>query len=294
MASPMTVVALGLSAALSLGPWWGPQDNNRPWDNQPAPVTTTAAPAPAPAAPAPAPAPAQPAPNNTATSETSVPPPAGGGGHVINFVNHSGRQIWIGSRANGDGSASATGLPSLPDGGTAQVTVPEGAGHWSGTYFAREDCGGTSGSDFHCAIGDCGVSAGQCDTGQQPVSLAEFTFNGSAVPYYDVSYVDAVSLPITIHPDNGAPADPAAECIDLGCSGPLLDACPAGALQYPAGASHGICVNPSRDAPSDYSNAIRGRCPNAYAWSKQDTEPGNVTTRTCPSCSSFTVTFNAA
>jgi hypothetical protein len=126
------------------------------------------------------------------------------------------------------------------------------------------------------------------------VSLAEFTFQGSNVPYYDVSYVDAVSLPITIHPDNGSPVDPAKECITLGCGGPILNACPGADLQNPPGASHGICVNPSRDAPSDYSNAVRGRCPNAYAWSKQDAEAGNVTTRTCPSCSSFTVTFGAA
>ncbi len=52
-------------------------------------------------------------------------------------------------------------------------------------------------------------------------------------------------------------------------------------------------MNPNRDARTAYSNALSAQCPKAYAWSKQDTEPGNQTVYDCPACTGFTVTFHA-
>jgi hypothetical protein len=53
-----------------------------------------------------------------------------------------------------------------------------------------------------------------------------------------------------------------------------------------------LCVNPSRDAQTDYSNDLAAQCPYAYTWSKADTVPGNQVMRECPDCSGFTVTFH--
>ncbi|MEU0531267.1 thaumatin family protein [Amycolatopsis tolypomycina] len=64
--------------------------------------------------------------------------------------------------------------------------------------------GAVSGEDFHCVVGDCGVYADHCVTGEQPASLAEFNFDTAdgLAPWYDVSYGNAFSLPITIEPVN--------------------------------------------------------------------------------------------
>ena len=132
--------------------------------------------------------------------------------HTVTFVNASGQTLWIGSTVNADGSVNFTDLPVLADGQSATVTIPEdqSPNHWRGKFFARQYCSG-SGGDFHCLVGDCGASATSCTTGQQPVSLAEFNFDqsDSLAPWYDVSYVDAFSLPVTIQP-NDAPHHPPA------------------------------------------------------------------------------------
>jgi hypothetical protein len=73
------------------------------------------------------------------------------------------------------------------------------------------------------------------DRGQQPASLAEFNFdsNDSAAPWYDVSYVDAISLAITIEPRGGGTGQAAGTCVRADCSGSqLLSACPAENAQY--------------------------------------------------------------
>jgi hypothetical protein len=220
--------------------------------------------------------------------------------HTVTFVNHSGQTIWIGSTVNADGSVNFAGLPTLADGQSATITIPENTApnHWRGKFFARQWCTGSSGSTFGCLVGDCGVYADHCATGEQPTSLAEFNFDtaDSLAPWYDVSYVNAFSLPVTISPDN-APAPPAGggACEVMGCSTDLLPYCPAEDLSYqPGTGARMLCTNPSRDAQSSYSDAITGHCPKAYSWSKQDTVPGNQVIRQCSSCTGFTITFYAS
>lgn len=65
-----------------------------------------------------------------------------------------------------------------------------------------------------------------------------------------------------------------------------------GLQTYPATGAPMLCVNPNRDAQTNYSRAINAQCPKAYAWSKQDTIPGNQVMRQCRACSGFTVTFH--
>jgi putative glycosyl hydrolase/thaumatin family protein len=218
----------------------------------------------------------------------------GGADHTVTFENRTDSSIWVGSTVNADGSTAITGLPTLDAGQSATITVPEhtGAGHWRGTFFARQGCSGDSGSTFHCAVGDCGPYADRCSTGEQPTGLAEFNFDPAdpLAPWYDVSYVNAVATPVTITPDD-VPVPDAGECAKAGCADDLLSGCPADNLVKDDAGKSLVCVNPNRDAKTPYSDNINQKCPTAYAWSKQDAEPGNQVMRQCTKCNGMTVAF---
>jgi hypothetical protein len=219
--------------------------------------------------------------------------------HTVTFVNDSGEKIWIGSAVNADGSQNFGSLPILDPGQRATITIPEtsGPGHWRGKFFARQRCGGEPGSTFHCAVGDCGNAADHCATNsERPASLAEFNFDPAdalSAAWYNISYVNAVSLPITITPTGGAaPQEGSRHCGVAGCAKPFVQSCPEANLIRDDQGAPLNCVNPNRDAETDYSRAITGLCPKAYSWSKQDTKAGNQTMFECKECSGFTVTFH--
>ncbi len=217
--------------------------------------------------------------------------------HTVTLVNLTGQTVWIGSSVNADGSTALSGLPTLTDGQSATLTVPENtsAGHWRGTFFARQGCSGSDGGDFHCALGDCGPHADRCSTGEQPGSLAEFNFDpaDSLAPWYDVSYVNAFSVPVTITPDGVVPPPNGGECATMGCPENLLPFCPPQDLLTDPGTGGPLeCVNPNRDAQTSYSDMIGSHCPTAYGWSGADRVPGNQVVRQCRSCTGFTVTFH--
>ncbi|WP_152617818.1 glycosyl hydrolase [Phaeacidiphilus oryzae] len=220
---------------------------------------------------------------------------AAGADHTVTLQNNTSSRIWIGSVVNADGSSQLGNLPALDPGQSATLTIPEheGAGHWRGRFFAREGCTGQSGSTFHCAVGDCGPYADHCSTGEQPDSLAEFNFDpgDGGAPWYDVSYVDAASMPVTITPDDAAPPQ-SGQCGAAGCAVDLLSSCPAQNLVRDQGTGQPlVCVNPNRDAQTAYSDAITKQCPKAYAWSKQDAVPGNQVMADCTECKGLTVSF---
>lgn len=225
-----------------------------------------------------------------------TPPVAAAADHTVTFVNRSGRTVWIGSTVNADGSRALTGLPTLHNGQSATITIPESSApnHWRGKFFARQDCTGTPGSTFRCRVGDCGPLADRCTTGEQPASLAEFNFDRGdwLAPWYNVSYVNAFSLPITIEARDGVTPPGSTECTPVGCPENLLPYCPPENLTRWADGRPMLCTNPNRDARTAYSNALSARCPKAYAWSKHDTEPGNQVVRQCRQCTGFTVTFH--
>lgn len=220
-----------------------------------------------------------------------------GADHTVTLRNETDSRIWVGAMVNADGSSPLTGLPTLEPGQSAAITVPEhsGAGHWRGKFFARQGCSGEEGSTFHCAVGDCGPFPDHCSTGEQPVSLAEFNFDAadSAAPWYNVSYVNAVSAPITITPEGKSPPADGGECSAVGCPTDLLSVCPPEDLTRDPGSGKPlVCINPNRDAKTAYSEALTKACPTAYSWSKQDAEAGNQVVRQCSHCSGFTVTFH--
>ena len=218
---------------------------------------------------------------------------------TVTFVNASGEKIWIGSTVNYDQSVNFTRLPILDPGAAATVTIPENAapGHWRGKFFARQRCTGTPGSTFHCAVADCGTAADHCAINwEQPASLAEFNFDPSdpwGAPWYDVSYVNAVSLPITITPTGSPPPTSGSQyCATAGCDRPMLGVCPAAYLTRDPQGRPLLCTSPNRDAVTDYSQAVKAACPRAYSWSRHDREPGNQVVYNCRECTGFTVTFH--
>jgi hypothetical protein len=219
--------------------------------------------------------------------------------HTVTFVNASNEKIWVGSTVNADGSKNFARLPILNPGQSGTITIPENADpwHWRGKFFARTGCTGTPGSTFRCAVGDCGPAEDHCTTGEQPASLAEFNFDPDdpwGAPWYNVSYVNAVSLPISITPTGAPPPQPGSQyCATAGCAKPMLDACPPAYLTRDSQGRPMLCTNPNRDAVTDYSQAIKAACPRAYSWSKHDTEPGNQVMYNCKECTGFTVTFHS-
>ncbi|MFH8810097.1 thaumatin family protein [Streptomyces hygroscopicus] len=228
------------------------------------------------------------------TLSGAAPAAAAAVDHTVTFVNDTGKKVWIGSDVNADGSRQFATLPILEPGESGTVTIPETAdpGHWRGKFFARQGCTGTPGSTFHCQVGDCGRFADHCETAEQPTSLAEFNFDirDTLAPWYNVSYVNAFSQPVTIAPDN---ATGGGGCDTMGCSQNLLPLCPPDNLtRWPDGTPM-LCTSPDRDAKTPYSDMIAAHCPKAYGWSKQDQEPGNQVMQQCGRCSGFTVTFHS-
>jgi beta-glucanase (GH16 family) len=215
----------------------------------------------------------------------------------VTFVNRTGETLWIGAVANADGSREIGGLPTLSPGASASIVIPDqgSPAHWRGRFFARQRCSGEPGSTFHCQVGDCGNYADRCVVGGQPASLAEFNFdrNDGLAPWYDVSYVDAVSLEITIETPGAGSRPPAGTCARDCLGGALLAACPeAYAVHDPQAGDRVLCVNPNRDAETDYTAALRAFGPRAYLWSTHDRMPGNETVYNCPGCREFVVTFH--
>ncbi|MFI1409098.1 glycosyl hydrolase [Streptomyces sp. NPDC020707] len=220
----------------------------------------------------------------------------GGAEHTVTLRNNSAYRIWVGATVNADGSPPLTGLPMLHPGKSATITIPErsGAGHWRGKFFARQGCKGKSGSTFHCTVADCGPYADRCSTGEQPASLAEFNFDpaDAAAPWYNVSYVNAVTTSITITPDGVPPPKDGGACASVGCPTDLLSVCPPEYLSHSKVTGRPlVCTNPNRDAKTAYSEALTKKCPSAYAWSKHDAEEGNQVVRQCSKCKGFTVSF---
>ncbi|MFI6339930.1 glycosyl hydrolase [Streptomyces sp. NPDC050535] len=216
--------------------------------------------------------------------------------HTVTLRNNSAYRIWVGAAVNADGSPPLTGLPMLYPGKSATITIPErsGAGHWRGKFFARQGCTGKSGSTFHCTVADCGPYADRCSTGEQPASLAEFNFDpaDAAAPWYNVSYVNAVTTSITITPNGVAPPKDGGKCASVGCPTDLLSVCPPENLTMSKVTGRPlVCTNPNRDAKTAYSEALTKKCPSAYAWSKHDAEAGNQVVRQCSECTGFTVSF---
>ncbi|GIJ25009.1 hypothetical protein Vqi01_01710 [Micromonospora qiuiae] len=218
-------------------------------------------------------------------------------GERVTFVNATDETLWVGAGESPDGSRRITGLPVLKPGESKSIVIPdtEWPGHWRGRFFARQGCSGESGSTFKCLVGDCGPYQDYCVAGAEPVSLAEFNFdqrNGHA-PWFNVSYVDALSTVITIDAPGAPNPTLAGSCVKLDCSGKqMLAACAElDAVRHPQTGARINCINHNRDGHSSYTAALLPFEPRAYLWSTHDKVVGNQTVYNCPGCANFTVTF---
>ncbi|MES2352781.1 MAG: thaumatin family protein [Pseudomonadota bacterium] len=111
-------------------------------------------------------------------------------------------------------------------------------------------------------------------------TLAEFTLNHQGVDYYDVSIVDAFSVPMSIHPP-GFPACPVAACEQ-----DLIDMCPASQRLIRDGVTIACTKFNDRDNPNNpLARLAAEQCPNAYSWSSS---PG---TKGCNGSRDFMVTL---
>ncbi|HMH93554.1 MAG TPA: thaumatin family protein [Streptosporangiaceae bacterium] len=136
---------------------------------------------------------------------------------TFTLVNQTGQTIW--PAISGTTVPNGGGL-ELAAGASATVGVPD---NWSGRIWARTYCNFDGSGSGSCETGDCGgVLACNGASGAPNASLAEFTLGGGSAPdNYDVSLVDAFSLPMTITPQGGA------SCVTAGCTGDLLAGCPS-------------------------------------------------------------------
>ncbi|KAJ3546293.1 hypothetical protein NMY22_g2115 [Coprinellus aureogranulatus] len=181
----------------------------------------------------------------------------------------------------------------------------------AGRIWGRRNCDFNKPGSQSCLTGSCNGGL-FCDkvsgTGAPPVTLAEFTFDGTN-DHYDVSLVDGYNLPMRISPTAGCPV---AECAkDLGpdCPAPLKG--PFDSSGFPVGCRSACTANIDGN-PADSRNCCSGRhnnpatcpssgvafydyfksnCPKTYAYAYD--ESSGTSLFHCPAGiqANYTITF---
>jgi len=134
--------------------------------------------------------------------------------HTFTFVNSCKEDVWVGFVGQNGSPPLFGGGYQLSAGDTKIVLVP--VGH-SGRIWPRTGC--TFNADGHCASGNCCLTGGCLESdnktfglkcgysGAAPVSLLEWTLDATSgfgpIDYYDMSFVDGWSVPISIEPVAG-------------------------------------------------------------------------------------------
>ncbi|MCO5579687.1 hypothetical protein L7F22_033545 [Adiantum nelumboides] len=123
--------------------------------------------------------------------------------------------------------------------------------------------------------------SGRVSLNPTPSTLAEFSIVINNKNTFDISLVDGFNVALGISYTGG-------NCIRNGQAASSNVACHISIDQCPANYRQGDrCVNPNKDAQTDYSTTVKGICPDAYSWSKDDA----TSTFTCDVGGDFTVTF---
>jgi hypothetical protein len=111
-------------------------------------------------------------------------------------------------------------------------------------------------------------------------TLAEFTLNHGGIDYYDVSIVDAFSVPMAIRPI-GRDSCPVASCLY-----DLISACPASGKLIRNGVTIACSKKGDRDNPNNpVAKLVAQKCPDAYSWSRSQGTKG------CNGSKDFSVMF---
>jgi hypothetical protein len=228
---------------------------------------------------------------------------------TFTFVNNTGQTIWPGALGNAGQQVPDGGGWELAAGQSLAVTVPD---TWAGRFWARTYCTFDASGQGSCETGDCGgVLACDGAGGAPNVTLAEFTLGGgTSSDFYDVSFVDAFNVPVTVAPVGGATSstDPY-QCTTAGCTANLNPGCP-GVLQDTDSSGNIVaclsacsefdtaqyCCTGAYGSPSacnpdtwpvDYAAYFKSSCPNAYSYAFDDP----TSTFTCSGASGYVITF---
>ena len=228
---------------------------------------------------------------------------------TVTFVNNSGQTIWPASLNNYGQAVLDNAGWELAAGDSLSIAVPN---TWSGRFWARTYCTFDSSGVGSCETGDCGGVLECNGAGGQPnVSLAEFAFGGgTANDVYDVSFVDAFNIPITIAPVGGTTSSSDAyQCTTAGCTANLNPGCPSalrdvdssgniiaclsacqefGTDQYCCQGAYDLpstCI--TADWPVDYAAYFKSACPGAYSYAFDDP----TSTFNCGGASGYVITF---
>ncbi|GMI91229.1 thaumatin-like protein 3 [Hibiscus trionum] len=214
---------------------------------------------------------------------------------LFTLENRCSFTVWPGSLA-GTGPALGDGGFALAPGSSSQLQPPPG---WSGRFWGRTGCNFDNSGAGKCVTGNCGGGLKCTGGGEPPVSLVEFTLNGSDnKDFYDVSLVDGYNLGIAVKAIGGTGSCQYAGCVkdlNIDCpaelqmsdSGSVVackSACAAfNTPEYCCTADHGT---PQTCSPTKYSQLFKNACPTAYSYAYDDA----TSTMTCIG-SDYVITF---
>ncbi|KAF2086348.1 Osmotin, thaumatin-like protein, partial [Saccharata proteae CBS 121410] len=115
-------------------------------------------------------------------------------------TNYCSDTVWPAINTQSGTGPSETGF-ELSAGDSYNQTVSE---NWQGRVWGRTNCsftdsGGPTNGPRACGSGDCNGQLSCWVSGDNPVTLAEFTLDaGDGHTYYDISLVDGYNLPLAI------------------------------------------------------------------------------------------------
>ncbi|OMO63475.1 hypothetical protein COLO4_32425 [Corchorus olitorius] len=216
---------------------------------------------------------------------------------ILMLQNHCNFTVWpayqtINTIPLGDG-----GFALSPNSST-QFHVPPG---WTGRLWGRTGCTFDKSGSGKCNTGDCGGVLACKGGGEPPVTLVEFTIDGSNnTDYYDVSLVDGYNVPLVVNAVGGL-----GDCQYAGCFMDLNTSCPAELRIIDSGGSIVACksaclafatsefcctgnhATPETCLPTNYSKLFKNACPTVYTYPYDD---DNGTMMTCMR-SDYLITF---
>ena len=196
----------------------------------------------------------------------------------FDIKNNCNVTIWAAAMPGGGRQINPGGTWSI------EVTPPRTGGR----IWARTKCSFNGSGVGKCLTGDCG-GLFQCQGyGATPCTIAEFALSQfQNLDFYDISLVDGFNVPMVFNPTSP-------ECSGIDCTGDLNGNCPT-ELKAPGGCynpcavfkTQEYCCNTGACKATNYSMFLKGGCPGAYSFPKDD----ETSMYTCPSGSNYNVVF---
>ncbi|KAK9999140.1 hypothetical protein SO802_018743 [Lithocarpus litseifolius] len=173
-------------------------------------------------------------------------------------------------------------------GGTWSLEVSPNSVQSGNRIWARTECIFNGSGVGKCQTGDCG-GLFQCqEYGAVPLTLAEYSLDQfENKDFYDISLVDGFNVPMVFNPTSP-------ECLGIDCTGDLNGNCPT-ELKAPGGCYSPCTVFKTKEyccigadcKATNYSMFLKGGCPGAYSFPKDDA----TSLYSCHSGSNYNVVF---